>query len=155
MANFNKILYLFSTILLPSINAFSLNPNTPAPVVDDRRSFLSKAFVSTAAIMTVNPLVATASTTTSDNLVEELRTSVKKIETIPELLDQGEWDKVRTILKTPPVNKLWNLGEVSIFCTYIFQIFRKKNRFFPFDISFLYYCASTIYSYKNRVKIHW
>lgn len=120
MANFNKILSLFSTILLTSTNAFSLNPNTPTLAIDDRRSFLSKAFVSTAAIMTVNPLVASASTT-SDNLVEELRTSVKKIETIPELLDQGEWDKVRTILKTPPVNKLWNLGEVSIFCTHIFQ----------------------------------
>jgi hypothetical protein len=26
-------------------------------------------------------------------------------------LEQQEWDKVRTILKTPPVNKLWNLGD--------------------------------------------
>ena len=27
------------------------------------------------------------------------------------LVDAAEWDKIRTVLKTPPVNELWNLGE--------------------------------------------
>ena len=27
------------------------------------------------------------------------------------MLEEQKWDEVRTILKTPPVNKLWNLGD--------------------------------------------
>merc|ERR1712038_1037557 len=57
------------------------------------------------------PSVALAAPSKTAGLVEDLETSLKKMVVIPELLDQGEWDKVRTILKTPPVNKLWNLGE--------------------------------------------
>ncbi|KAK1733451.1 hypothetical protein QTG54_015866, partial [Skeletonema marinoi] len=42
-----------------------------------------------------------------------LQTSLTKISEIPPLLQNAEWDRVRTILKTPPVNSLWNLGESS------------------------------------------
>jgi hypothetical protein len=48
---------------------------------------------------------------TTDSLLEELQTSQSKLKEIPGLLQEQEWDKVRTILKTPPVNKLWNLGD--------------------------------------------
>lgn len=95
-----------------STDAFSVEPATSVNKVDNRRTFLSKAFISTATILGGSPVVATAST--SSDLVEELKVSVSKMESIPQLLDEGEWDKVRTILKTPPVNKLWNLGEVRI-----------------------------------------
>ena len=45
-------------------------------------------------------------------LLDELKESRAKLEPIPSLLEAQEWDKVRTILKVPPVNKLWNLGDV-------------------------------------------
>ena len=81
--------------------------------VSNRRTFLSKAFITAPAVIvgTAGPLVANAGG--SGELVDDLKTSLQKMDVIPELLDQGEWDKVRTILKTPPVNKLWNLGDVS------------------------------------------
>jgi len=44
-------------------------------------------------------------------LVEELKTDMARLGPIPELLEEKEWDKVRSILKVPPVNKLWNLGD--------------------------------------------
>jgi hypothetical protein len=37
------------------------------------------------------------------------------MEPIPDLLEKQDWEAVRQILKTPPVNKLWNLGDVSYF----------------------------------------
>ena len=30
---------------------------------------------------------------------------------LPALLDEEKWDAVRSVLKTPPVGLLWNLGE--------------------------------------------
>jgi hypothetical protein len=46
-------------------------------------------------------------------LLQDLKLSKTKLEPIPDLLEQKEWDKVRSILKLPPVNKLWNLGDGS------------------------------------------
>jgi hypothetical protein len=57
-----------------------------------------------------SPSPAYAADSTSA-LVEELKSSKEKLSEIPLLLESQEWDKVRTILKTPPVNKLWNLGD--------------------------------------------
>jgi hypothetical protein len=48
---------------------------------------------------------------TRSTLLLELKDSKSKLIPIPDLLQAQEWDKVRNILKTPPVNKLWNLGE--------------------------------------------
>ena len=56
---------------------------------------------------------ATADSLSSSLLLEELKASEIKLQPIPDLLAQQEWDKVRSILKVPPVNKLWNLGDVS------------------------------------------
>jgi hypothetical protein len=55
--------------------------------------------------------LAASSSSTADRLIEELELSQSKLIDIPQLLQDQEWDKVRTILKTPPVNKLWNLGD--------------------------------------------
>ena len=66
----------------------------------------------TAGIALFAPLPASAvSTTTTGVLIDELNNSKSKLQEIPQLLQDQEWDKVRTILKTPPVNKLWNLGD--------------------------------------------
>jgi len=50
----------------------------------------------------------------TETLIEELEMSKVKLEPIQKLLDESEWDKVRQILKSPPVNKLWNLSDVRI-----------------------------------------
>ena len=54
---------------------------------------------------------AESSTTTTTTLKDELMLSRSKLQEIPALLQDQEWEKVRSILKTPPVNKLWNLGD--------------------------------------------
>ena len=45
------------------------------------------------------------------SVVDVLTESKVKLEPIPDLLQQQEWEKVRQILKNPPVNRLWNLGD--------------------------------------------
>ena len=52
-----------------------------------------------------------AATKNQAALVTDLADSLARIAPIPALLEAAEWDKVRTILKTPPVSQLWNLGE--------------------------------------------
>ena len=64
----------------------------------------------TAFVSTIAPQIANAASST-DVLLDELVSSQSKLQEIPNLLQDQEWDKVRTILKTPPVNKLWNLGD--------------------------------------------
>jgi hypothetical protein len=62
---------------------------------------------------TVLPGHAHASTSNKvDEALEEMRLSKEKLQAVPSLLEEKEWDRVRTILKLPPVNKLWNLGDV-------------------------------------------
>jgi hypothetical protein len=76
----------------------------------ERRSFL----IQTSTL----PIVAFlfpghANAISKDDFINDLKTSKTKLAGIPELLDQNEWDKVRTILKTPPINFLWNLGDAK------------------------------------------
>lgn len=77
-----------------------------------RRSFLVDAvggsFV--VAVAAASPPPASAAPSKAE-LVSDLESSFDKMRAIPDLLEQNEWDRVRTILKTPPINKLWNLGE--------------------------------------------
>jgi hypothetical protein len=98
-------------ILLAGVTAWS-----PQHVIDgsssSRRFFLSTTTSTIVAGLTsITPFVANAADTGA--LLDELKDSKTKMDPIPELLEQQDWNKVRTILKTPPVNKLWNLGDVS------------------------------------------
>ncbi|CAJ1953855.1 unnamed protein product [Cylindrotheca closterium] len=79
-----------------------------------RRHWFQQAIAATSTLVTVaaiSPLPASAATSVVASLKDELKTCQSKLVDIPALLEQQEWDKVRTILKTPPVNKLWNLGD--------------------------------------------
>jgi hypothetical protein len=73
---------------------------------------VSATIVASSTLMTWSscPQTSEASGLSSD-YVKELQDSQSKLQEIPSLLQDQEWDKVRTILKTPPVNKLWNLGD--------------------------------------------
>jgi hypothetical protein len=72
-----------------------------------------KTFINTVTVASLLPLLPSQPAKADDNtaLITDLTTSLDKISAIPSLLQQSEWDKVRTILKTPPVNSLWNLGD--------------------------------------------
>mmetsp|Transcript_14355 Transcript_14355/g.21080 ORF Transcript_14355/g.21080 Transcript_14355/m.21080 type:complete len:183 (-) Transcript_14355:1103-1651(-) len=80
---------------------------------EPRRAFLSKlqktVIAAPAALIAINPSMASAAV--KDDLLNDLNLSKEKMAPVKQLLEAGEWDKVRTILKTPPVNQLWNLGE--------------------------------------------
>lgn len=80
-----------------------------------RRTFLTDGLAAAASLATSAALLplepALAAAESRDSLVAELDDSLAKIQSIPSLVESAEWDKVRTVLKTPPVNELWNLGE--------------------------------------------
>mmetsp|Transcript_11508 Transcript_11508/g.29474 ORF Transcript_11508/g.29474 Transcript_11508/m.29474 type:complete len:185 (-) Transcript_11508:281-835(-) len=44
-------------------------------------------------------------------LLADLKAVRVALEPLPALLDEEKWDAVRSVLKTPPVGNLWNLGE--------------------------------------------
>ncbi len=92
----------------PTILYSSSESSSPS---SSRRSFLSKliATSSSATLLITSPTTAHAAS--KEELLTDLTTSLTKISAIPPLLESAEWDKVRTVLKTPPVNQLWNLGE--------------------------------------------
>mmetsp|Transcript_18312 Transcript_18312/g.25819 ORF Transcript_18312/g.25819 Transcript_18312/m.25819 type:complete len:218 (-) Transcript_18312:125-778(-) len=46
-----------------------------------------------------------------DTMVADLQSAKAKLDQVPDLLKAEKWDEVRTILKTPPVNYLWNMGD--------------------------------------------
>lgn len=72
-------------------------------------------FIASAAVVKAGLIYAAtanaADSSAASSLLEDLKTSRSKLEAIPELLKNEEWDSVRTILKTPPVNYLWNMGD--------------------------------------------
>jgi hypothetical protein len=72
-------------------------------------SFTTAALVATSMLAPAPANAAPSSATTE--YLQELQASKSKISEIPNLLQEQQWEKVRTILKTPPVNKLWNLGD--------------------------------------------
>ena len=102
--------YLSLRVLLHSVTiivaiAWS-SPQEPL----SRRDWFQQTAVTTAFVSTLSPQISFAASTT-DVLLEELQSSQSKLQDIPTFLKNEEWEKVRTILKTPPVNKLWNLGD--------------------------------------------
>ena len=108
-------------LMFAMIDAFTMQQSTTriiststtslyeTPISSDRRSFISTLVGTSIAISTSSPLPAFASE--KDILITNLSDSLTAIKTIPSLVDAAEWDKIRTVLKTPPVNELWNLGE--------------------------------------------
>ncbi|KAL7467029.1 hypothetical protein ACHAXS_007300 [Conticribra weissflogii] len=75
-----------------------------------RRNLLQQTAATSLVAWSGQPQRALASPT-EDALIKEIKDSQNKLIEAQGLLKEQEWDKVRTILKTPPVNKLWNLGD--------------------------------------------
>ncbi|CAE7736679.1 Ift52 [Symbiodinium sp. CCMP2592] len=53
---------------------------------------------------------AAASAETNDELIALLRQDRELLDPLPKMLKDQKWDNVRSVLKTPPVSYLWNLG---------------------------------------------
>lgn len=77
-----------------------------------RQVLLSTRTAATMAGMLLSTGAAHA-TVSPESLIADLELSLDKLKSIPSLLEKQEWDAVRTILKTPPVNQLWNLGDAK------------------------------------------
>lgn len=80
-----------------------------SPKFHSRRSFIVSSSAAAFSGGVLFPKLA--SSAPSSGLIDELQQSKDKLAPIPDLLEAQEWDKVRSILKVPPVNKLWNLGD--------------------------------------------
>ena len=105
--------------VVSSTSLYSAN-NNEQQLSFSRRSVLSKILTTTAAALTTSSTLlptqsahATPSSSTTAALITDLQTSLTKITQLPTELENANWDTARTILKTPPVNQLWNLGESS------------------------------------------
>lgn len=108
---------------LYSADAFSIN-SCSKPSLNNERTTSSRrewfeqaastaTVVGVAASSAILSLPSVSTAASAADYIQELKTTKAKIQEIPDLLQNQEWDKVRTILKTPPVNYLWNLGDSS------------------------------------------
>jgi hypothetical protein len=79
----------------------------------ERRKFLLSgvSLVPVAAILAPVEASAAGTSEQAKALIADLEVTRSKLDAIPGLLQAGEWEQVRAILKTPPVNFLWNLGD--------------------------------------------
>jgi hypothetical protein len=119
LQNIMALSFILAILLLQlcrHASALVVTPIRPEqPMVSSRRGFFHSS-----AAFTLNPLVLVVATVpansyasdASSSLINELVESKAKLKPIPGLLEQQEWEQVRQILKKPPVNKLWNLGDV-------------------------------------------
>jgi hypothetical protein len=85
-----------------------LPSESPGSASISRRSVLLSPLV-------LSPLVAataaSAAPLSEGDILKELRSVQTALEPLPGLIDEEKWDAVRTVLKTPPVGNIWNLGE--------------------------------------------
>ena len=99
---------IISTVALLLLSVLFESSAAWSAQINSRRGFLTTA----GGIALTVSLPANA---VDSSLLDDLRASKAKMEPIPDLLEKQDWEAVRQILKTPPVNKLWNLGDVSSF----------------------------------------
>lgn len=108
--------FLFAITSLAGIDAFqNISPlactfrdSVTAINASSRRVFLTSSAVLGFATFADK---AFAADETVDSMIDELVASKKNLESVPGLLQAQEWEKVRAILKSPPVSNLWNLGD--------------------------------------------
>ena len=91
---------------LASLVVVALTSFTPTGV--SRRAVLAAA-----GPLTLAPVLPTwaAAPVSEADLLKELADVKEALLPLPALLDEEKWDAVRSVLKTPPVANLWNLGE--------------------------------------------
>lgn len=115
-------LLLLCALLLSGATALSVSPTattrtkTQLHASLDRRQFLTTkaaaaVVVPAVLVWTIPQAASAAASTDRQSLIRDLEVTRSRLDPIPQLIQNQEWDQVRTILKTPPVNFLWNMGD--------------------------------------------
>jgi hypothetical protein len=116
--NTSTLLLAIASFLFASavVDAFSNCPSSSgsrpsiAPLdATSRRAFMATSVVSFVGFAAAGSAVAADESVSS--LIDELVESKKKLSQVPDLIKAEEWEAVRAILKNPPVNTLWNMGD--------------------------------------------
>lgn len=86
-----------------------------SPTVTNECNKLSNTIASRRAVV-LSPFVLAAplpafAAPDEASILAELKSVREALQPLPALLEEEQWDKVRSVLKTPPVGLLWNLGE--------------------------------------------
>lgn len=103
------VVALILSLLTDSANSWSASQLSRRDVFRAATSAVATSGMAAGVVLTGFPQLSYAEDLSS--LKDELALSKSKLKEIPDLLQAQEWEKVRTVLKTPPVNKLWNLGD--------------------------------------------
>mmetsp|Transcript_27079 Transcript_27079/g.45128 ORF Transcript_27079/g.45128 Transcript_27079/m.45128 type:complete len:197 (+) Transcript_27079:122-712(+) len=104
-----------SSALLTSVSGFSSSPitSTRTTTATELNAVNRRAFVASIPPMMAGFAAAYPAFAADDvkTMLAELEESQTKIAKIPALVASEEWEAIRAILKTPPVNNLWNMGD--------------------------------------------
>lgn len=108
--------FLFAITSLAGVDAFQNIPpltSTSRDSVTAINASSRRVFLTSSAVLGFTAFAdkAFAADETVDSMIDELVASKKNLESVPGLLQAQEWEKVRAILKSPPVNNLWNLSD--------------------------------------------
>mmetsp|Transcript_4442 Transcript_4442/g.12550 ORF Transcript_4442/g.12550 Transcript_4442/m.12550 type:complete len:192 (+) Transcript_4442:48-623(+) len=103
------VVALILSLLTDSAHSWSASQLSRRDVFRAATSAVATSGMAAGVVLTGFPQLSYAEDLSS--LKDELALSKSKLKEIPDLLQAQEWEKVRTVLKTPPVNKLWNLGD--------------------------------------------
>jgi len=107
----------FVTVFRPTIRPSFLTERTM--VLLTRRDILSLTTTATTTgacsvlVLTTLPSIVAAADDTVESMINELEVSRQKLKPIPAMIQAENWEGVRQILKTPPVNNLWNMGDAK------------------------------------------
>jgi hypothetical protein len=88
-----------------------------------RRNFLVSTGGAFAGLVLASPAYAEE---TVASMIEELESSKLKLKSVPGLIQAENWEGVRQILKSPPVNNLWNMGDAK---NTLFKIAKATDEF--------------------------
>lgn len=97
----------FLLLGLSLCDAALLTPSAASRPISRRAAALCLPAIGVCALQ----LPANAAPASEEALLSELKDVRKALEPLPALLEQEKWDAVRSVLKTPPVGNLWNLGD--------------------------------------------
>ena len=116
-STFIALLMNLHTILVVSALVNNSSPRSQTQlqnevsISNDRRFFLRQisqvAFVGSVSLSGL----PTSAMAASASYLQDLESSYDILLKVPDLLRDQKWDEARTLLKTPPVNYLWNMGE--------------------------------------------
>jgi hypothetical protein len=99
----------FTVVTVPCIRR--TNKSSLKAISTHRRSFLTTGLIYTVGFTIADSAYSLDNEESVNGLIEALEESKSKLLQVPDLLKASQWDAARSILKAPPVNTLWNMGD--------------------------------------------